>query len=244
MILFDRHGSNNDPDLIVIYYLYEYTEQEVNEALQRVEARLEDPENIPFYDYRKLAFYLVSCHTVLGYDYSKCKSKMIRNIKGKSLDIDEEMLFIPISDFNNEEEKRLYHSFIEELRASLNQSTDQIFSYSPEDLSDFYIQLIHNKRSYINNHKFLSEFDIDRIANMLFECSPAQLQDFRGIMFSVYRHANSHDFIEDDVIAMKSLRGKVSERIVNYSNSTDKIALQQYRWIIDNLDEFIKNLSR
>ena len=63
-------------------------------------------------------------------------------------------------------------------------------------------------------------------------------------MFSVYRHANSHDFIEDDVIAMKSLRDKVSERIVNFSNSTDKIALQQYRWIIDNLDEFIKNLSR
>lgn len=216
----------------------------LNKALSRVETRLDDPENIPFYDYRKLSFYLVSCNTVLGYDYSNCKSKMIRNITGKSLDIDEEMLFLPISDFNNEDEKRLYHSFIEELRSALNQSADQIFSYFPEDLRDFHNQLIQNKGSYVKNHKFLSRFDIDRIADMLYRCSPAQLQEFRSIMFSVYRHANNHDFIEDDVIAMKSLRDKVSERIVNFSNSTDKIALQQYRWIIDNLDEFIKNLSR
>lgn len=180
----------------------------------------------------------------MGYDYSNCKSKMIRNITGKGLDIDEEMLFLPISDFNNEDEKRLYHSFIEELRSALNQSTDQIFSYFPEDLRDFHNQLIQNKGSYVKNHKFLSGFDIDRIADMLYRCSPAQLQEFRSIMFSVYRHANNHDFIEDDVIAMKSLRDKVSERIVNFSNSTDKIALQQYRWIIDNLDEFIRNLSR
>ncbi len=244
MILFDRHGSNNDPDLNMIYYFFEHTEQEVNVALNKVETRLDDPESIPFYDYRKLAFYLVSCNTVLGYDYSNCKSKMIRNITGKSLDIDEEMLFLPISDFNNEDEKRLYRSFIEELRSALNQSTDQLFSYSPEDLRVFHNQLIQNKESYVKNHRFLSRFDLDRIADMLYRCSPSQLQEFRSIMFSVYRHANSHDFVEEDVIALKSLRDKVSERIANFSDSTDKIALRQYRWIIENSDEFIKNLSR
>lgn len=244
MILFDRHGSRSDSDLNVIYYLYEHTEQEVNEALHRIEVRLDDPENIPFYDYRKLAFYLVSCHTVLNYDYSNCKAKMIRNITGKSLDIDEEMLFLPFSDFNNENEKTMYHAFIDDLRAALNQSPNDIFSYSPEDLNDFYNQLVRNKGNYIKNHKFLSEFEMDRIANMLFECSPAQLQDFRGILFSVYRHADSHDFLEEDISAMESLKHKVQQRITDYSEITDKIALQQYRWIIENLDEFITNLSR
>ena len=243
MILFDRHGSNNDPDLNMIYYFFEHTEQEVNAALNKVETRLDDPENIPFYDYRKLAFYLVSCQTVLGYDYSNCKSKMIRNITGKSLDIDEEMLFLPISDFNNEDEKRLYHSFIEELRSALNQYSEDIFTYSPEDLSDFQKQLIQNKGSYVKNRKFLSEFDIEKIADMLFRCSPVQLQKFREIMFLVYRHANSQDFLEEDIVAMKSLKDRINERIDNFSESTDKIALQQYRWMVDNLDEFITNLS-
>ena len=158
--------------------------------------------------------------------------------------IDEEMLFLPITDFNNEHEKSLYHSLIKELSDALNQSTDDLFSYSPEDLSDFYNQLFHNKRSYVKNHKFLSEFDIERIANMLFRCSPAQLQDFRRIMFLVYRHSNSYDFIKEDIIAMRLLKDKVNDRISNFSESTDKIALQQYRWIIENIDEFITNLSK
>lgn len=79
---------------------------------------------------------------------------------------------------------------------------------------------------------------------MLFRCSPAQLQDFRRIMFLVYRHSNSYDFIKEDIIAMRLLKDKVNDRISNFSESTDKIALQQYRWIIENIDEFITNLSK
>ena len=244
MILFDKNGSNKDPDLNVIYYYYEHTEQEVIDALKIVETRLDDPEDIPFYDYSKLAFKLVTLNDILKYDYSKCKNKMVNNIAGKSSEIDSELLFYPFSSQDTESKQEKYQAFIDELKLSVECEKDDYFSYEEDDLEDFYNKLIHDKYQFIKNHAFISNFDIERIAEMIFRCSPAQLQDFRRIMFSVYRHANSYDFIEDDVIAMKSLRDKVSERIANCSESTDRIALQQYRWIIENLDEFISNLSR
>lgn len=244
MLLFDKHGSRNDQILNVIYYYSEHTEQEVIDALKIVETRLDDPEDIPFYDYSKLAFNLVTLNDILKYDYSICKNKMVNNIAGKSSEIDAEFLFYPFSSQDTESKQEKYQDFIDELKHSMDCEKDSFFSYKEDDLELFYDELRNNKYQYIKNHLFLSKFDIEKTADMLFRCSPAQLQDFRGIMFYVYRHANSHEFLEEDIIAMKSLKDKVSERIANCSESTDRIALQQYRWIIENLDEFISNLSR
>lgn len=137
----------------------------------------------------------------------------------------------------------MYHAFIDELKTALNKKTKKGCSYNPNKISGFHNQLIQNKGSIVKNHKFLSEFDIDKIAEMIFRCSPAQLQEFRSIMFSVYRNANSYDFIEEDIIAMKSLKDKVKERIDEYGSRIDKIVLKQYHLIIENIDEFITNLS-
>ena len=243
MLLYDKHGSKNDTDLNTIYSYLENEENDVIDALTRIEKRLDDPEEIPFYDYRKLAYFLIECNVVLGFDYSSCKTKMIKNITGKNSEIDEELLFLPISDFIDEHEKKMYHAFIDELKTALNKKTKNGCSYNPNKISGFHNQLIQNKGSIVKNHKFLSEFDIDKIAEMIFRCSPAQLQEFRSIMFSVYRNANSYDFIEEDIIAMKSLKDKVKERIDEYGSRVDKIVLKQYHLIIENIDEFITKLS-
>lgn len=243
MLLYDKHGSKNDTDLNTIYSYLEHEENDVIDALTRIEKRLDDPEEIPFYDYRKLAYFLIECNVVLGFDYSSCKTKMIKNITGKNSEIDEELLFLPISDFIDEHEKKMYHAFIDELKTALNKKTKNGCSYNPNKISGFHNQLIQNKGSIVKNHKFLSEFDIDKIAEMIFRCSPAQLQEFRSIMFSVYRNANSYDFIEEDIIAMKSLKDKVKERIDEYGSRIDKIVLKQYHLIIENIDEFITKLS-
>ena len=243
MLLYDKHGSKNDTDLNTIYSYLENEENDVIDALTRIEKRLDDPEEIPFYDYRKLAYFLIECNVVLGFDYSSCKTKMIKNITGKNSEIDEELLFLPISDFIDEHEKKMYHAFVDELKTALNKKTKKGCSYNPNKISGFHNQLIQNKGSIVKNHKFLSEFDIDKIAEMIFRCSPAQLQEFRSIMFSVYRNANSYDFIEEDIIAMKSLKDKVKERIDEYGSRVDKIVLKQYHLIIENIDEFITKLS-
>lgn len=244
MVLLDENSSFSDSDLDIIYHYFEHTEQEVMDTLKRVERRLNDLESIPFYEYRKLAFHLISFHTVLGYDYSSCKSKMIRNISGKSFDINEELMFSPISDFDNDAEKNQYKAFINELKEALKHSASDIFSYSPEDLNVFLNQLHANKGNYIQNHVFISKFNIEKLADMIFRCSPSQLEEFRAIMTLVYRNANSHEFLEDDIDAMKSLKNKVNEKIANCGENTDRIVLQQFRWIVENIDMFIENLLK
>ena len=243
LILFNKYGSDKDPDLTIIYCWYEHTEQEVREALLKVESRLDTPDDIPFYDYRKLAYHLISLHTILEYDYSECKRKMINNISGKSFDIDESLLFLLLSDFESEQEKRLYHEFIDELKQSLSSNSVEIFSYNPDELEDFYYKLAENTEKYTRNHRFISKFEMNKMIDMLFRCSPAQLQVFRQIMFFIYRHATKYDFMEDDVLFMQSLKDRVNEKITESSESMDKIALQQFRWIINNVEEFINNLS-
>ncbi len=240
MVLFDKHGSNNDSDLNIIYAYYEHTEQEVQEALNRIEKRLSNSDDIPFYDYRKLAFYLISCHTVLGYDYTSCKAKMIKNITGKSLDIDSEMLFIPISEFNDDSEKELYHNFIDELKEALYKDTVEPFSYKPEDLNEFCDQLLRYKD---NNHAFISKFDMDKLVNMLFMCSSAQLQTFREKMFSAYRHADINEYSDNDISAMKMLKERIKEKLSSQNVTLDKIVLHQFRWIIENIDSFTAHQS-
>lgn len=246
MTLFDKRGSNNDPDLNVLYYYFEHTENEVRDALNRIENRLNNPESIPFYDYRKLAFYFTACHTVLGYDFSSCKDKMIMNITGKNLDIDEELLFLPISDFNNEQEKNLYHDFINQLRNALNsnRSISDFFSYNPSDLKELYSRLINEKTLYTRNHTFISKFDVDKLVDMLFRCTPAQLQNFRSIMFLIYRHATSHDFLYDDIDAMISLNNIIKNKLNNLDGDLDKIVRHQFCLIKENINEFINNLSK
>ena len=51
MILYNQHGSNNDPDLSIVFNYHIHNEREVQEALLRGESRLNDPESIPFYVY-------------------------------------------------------------------------------------------------------------------------------------------------------------------------------------------------
>lgn len=96
-----------DEDLQKIYSYHERTEKEVKETLESVEERLKDPDEIGFYSYGKLAVYLVTLNHVIGFDYTKCKERMVENIKGKGNDIDSDILFLPMYDFVEGEKKNM-----------------------------------------------------------------------------------------------------------------------------------------
>lgn len=79
---------------------------------------------------------------------------------------------------------------------------------------------------------------------MLFKCTPEQLGDFRNAMFAVYRNATGNDFGKDDLVTMKLLQNKISKRISSKDGNLDRILKLQLQWLINNLDEFIDNLSK
>lgn len=244
-ILYDRHGAKKDLDLNVLFSYYNHTEAEVSQALSNIELRLADPENIPFYDYGKLAYYLISLHTLLGYNYASCKEKMISNIKGKK-EIDVEMLFFSLHDFETEAEKEQFDEFESEIKVALNDSeqVDGMFSYMPDELHLFYDRIIRDGERYYGDHRFISKFDVSKLTEMIFKCIPSQIDDFRCIMFAVYRHATSKDFLKDDLTAMLALKIAVTKKLEQINPEFDRIALRQINWMLDNLSNFIKQLSQ
>lgn len=243
MKLYDTHADRSDADLQKIYSYHERTEKEVTNALEAIEERLKDPEDIGFYSYGKLAAYLVMIKNVIGFDYTQCKRYMVENLKGKGYDIDSNILFLPMYDFEAGE-KEEYDNFIKELSDSMNTKDEQKnFSYNPDDIAALYYYVIKEKYKISGNHIFLSRFNIHQIVEMLFHSSSKQINDFRGTLFSVYRYAGKAEFIEADTIAMRELLSSVQERIDAQDDEIDKIQVKQLRWLCGNLKKFISQMS-
>lgn len=120
MILYDENESRNDLDLSIVFTYPKHTEQEVVSALLNIEQRLENPEDIPFYNYYKLAYCLIACNTILEFDYKSCKDKMIKNISDKSNEINIDLLLSHNMDFENEDEQNRFLSFVSDLKEAIN----------------------------------------------------------------------------------------------------------------------------
>lgn len=243
MKLYDKHADQWDADLQKIYSYYERTEKEVKETLESVEERLRNPDEIGFYSYGKLAVYLVTLNYVIGFDYTKCRERMVENIKGKGNDIDSDILFSPIYDFK-EGEKEEYDDFVSQLSESMNNKSEQnVFSYNPDDVKDLYDYVIKEKNNISGNHEFIGSFNINQLIDMLFNASAKQLWDFRSTLFAVYKYASKADFFETDVVAMKEMLKLIETKLDSRDYDMDKIQLKQMDWLCENLRKFISQME-
>lgn len=243
MKLYDTHAERRDEDLQKIYSYPERTEKEIKETLESVEERLKDPDEIGFYSYGKLAVYLVTLNHVIGFDYTKCKERMVENIKGKGNDIDSDILFLPMYDFV-EGEKEEYDDFVSQLKESMNDRGEQnFFSYDPDDVKDLYDYVMKERNNISQNHEFIGRFNINQLIKMLFKASAKQIGDFRGALFAVYRYASKADFLETDVAAMKEMLRLIETKLDAKDYDMDKIQLKQMDWLCGNLRKFISQME-
>lgn len=243
MKLYDKHAERWDADLQKIYSYHERTEKEVKEVLENIENRLENPDEIGFYSYGKLAVYLVTLNHIIGFDYTKCRERMVENIRGKGDDIDSDILFLPMYDFV-EGEKEEYDDFVNQLKESMNYKNQQnCFSYDPGEIKDMYDYVIKERNKISDNHEFISRFNACRLIEMLFHASAKQIGDFRGILFAVYRHAGKADFVEADVATMKEVLALLQARLDSKDYDMDKIQVKQINWLYGNLKMFISQME-
>ena len=77
---------------------------------------------------------------------------------------------------------------------------------------------------------------------MLKRSTSGQIEDFRGILFAVYRYARKSDFVYEDVRAMKDFLAMV-EKSVDEENNWDKIQKLQMTYLCSNLRQFISQMS-
>lgn len=243
MKLYDKKADRNDRDLQKLYSYYERTENEVREVLKNIENRLSDSKDIGFYNYGKLAAYFIRVNHAIEFDYTRCKEFMIRNIRGKGDSINSDLLFLPLYDFEEEEKKEL-ENFFKQMSESMNTiNSRNDFSYNPDEIESLYNRVIKDEQKLKSNHEFLSVFNVKLIVEMLFHASAKQIDDFRGVLFAVYRHAEKADFVEADVNAMKEILEIIQEKINSHDYEIDKIQIQQLNWLCSNLKTFILQMS-
>lgn len=247
MKLYDKNADQQDTDLQKLYSYYERTESEVKDTLKSIEKRLKNPDDIGFYSYGKLAAYLVMISHVIEFDYAQCKEYMVKNIRGKGRDIDSHLLFLPMYDNLEENEKAEYKKFTELLSESMNFRNHQNdFSYKPSDIKELYDSVLKERYKIRSNHEFISRYNVSQLVEMLFDASSKQIMEFRDVLFVVYRHAGKADFIETDISTMKELLQMIQEKINSndYQNyDIDKIQLLQLRYLCINLKTFITQMS-
>ena len=245
--LYDKNADQQDTDLQKLYSYYERTESEVKDTLKSIEKRLKNPDDIGVYSYGKLAAYLVMISHVIEFDYAQCKEYMVKNIRGKGRDIDSHLLFLPMYDNLEENEKAEYKKFTELLSESMNFRNHQNdFSYKPSDIKDLYDSVLKDEYKIRSNHEFISRYNVSQLVEMLFDASSKQIMEFRDVLFAVYRHAGKADFIETDISTMKELLQMIQEKINSndYQNyDIDKIQLLQLRYLCINLKTFITQMS-
>lgn len=241
--LYDEKASRDDKDLKVLYGYYERTEDEVRRALKSIEERLNTVDSIGFYNYGKLAAYLVTVSHVMDFDYTQCREHMISNIRGKGNKIDSDLLFLPMYEFEGCE-KNEFARFVEQLSESMNVSEKQdIFSYNPNDIDSLYDYVIKEKNEISLRHKFISKYNAEKLVEMLLHSSSKQIHSFRGVLFAVYRYANKDDFVQEDCNVMKEILRLVQDKIESKDCNIDKIQIKQLDWLCDNLKTFISQMS-
>lgn len=242
MKLYDSHADQNDKDLQKLYYYHVYKESEIRDVLKTIGKRLECPTDIGFYSYGKLAAYLVMVSHVIGFDYEMCKKQMIKNIRGEGNRIRSELLFLPM--YDDVEEKEEIKTFFEQLADSMNlKIAKNDFSYDAIDIKKLYDYTSEEKSRISRDHEFISRYDVDRLVEMLFSASAKQIEDFREVLFAVYRYASKSDFIEKDVKSMKEMLGLVQHKLKSQNHDIDKIQIKQLDWLCDNLKTFISQMS-
>lgn len=243
--LYDTDSGRQDEDLRVLGNYYIQPEDVVLNTLKNIELRLDNAEDIPFYTYGQLAIYLVKLHTVLDFDYGNCKRKMVENIRGRSDNVDGEILFLFGDDLFSEEERVQYKQFQAEVVASLNEKPDNIygFQYSPDELSAYYKSIATDCANIKYGRVFISRFDVDKLIDMFVDCNAEQIHNFRGILFAVYRNAAKKSFVEADVTTMHELQYKLNVALNSERFSKDRIVLLQIKYLIDNLKSFTEQIA-
>ena len=236
--------TNGDNDLNVLFNYYTCTEEEVRTALNNIAMRLNDSKSFSYYIYVKLAYHFVICRHLLDFDYSSCKEKMIINLRNREEDVDSDLMLFNHYEFDSEEEKKEFGDFIKAIKEVIEKPVNIFeFTYSPEDIYNFYRYVAKHNDAVTSGHAFISKFDFDRLLDMIFACNPSQLHDVRGIFLAVYRHAMKGDFVEDDVVFMQDLLSKINEHLSDMSDNDDRIIKLQLSYLIGNLEHFIKQLS-
>lgn len=243
--LYESNQTAEDPDLSVLKSFYVCTEEEVKKAVSNVEERLKDENDIPYLVYGDLSRILIRIKHLLEIPIEGCKKCLVNNLKGKSEYVDSEVLFAFDVDEKNSDMQIEYIDLQTEMLSALREHENSQafgFDYQPKNISAFKAIL----KSQNIHESFVSKLDIEKVKAMILASNAKQIDDLRGLFFSVYRNGVSgnqniyYQITEDDRNVMSELIDFLSE---NKFDSFDKVQMIQVDMLKNNLLEMINAKS-
>lgn len=244
LVLYDSNRSNGDKDIITLQTYYIQTETNLLNALQNIEKRLKNPEDISFYQYGTIAVYSIFIKDILGFNIDKIKRFLINNLKGKGDKLQLEQIFRTImGDECTAKQKEEYESLRREMAKSLKIGSKEIpkFDYLPEQSNLFCDSIVKNEYRYHMQESFAAQFDMKRLSEMFRGCTAEQKQDIRMTFVEMYRVGNIRDFLINDKESIELLLDYIkSDRTGDIGDAIQKL---QYDWFIQSLEEIVRKLS-
>lgn len=147
LILYDTTRSDTDRDIATLKTYHVQTESDLNRALVNIEKRLENPEDISFYQYGTIAVYAIIVKGILGCNIDTIKNRLVANLHGKGHKLELEQIFwTVIGDACTTEQKEEYEILRKEMAESLKLGNEIIpnFDYQPEQSKDFYNYVVEH----------------------------------------------------------------------------------------------------
>lgn len=244
LVVYDSNKSNSDDDILVLTSYCIQEERNIKTALDNIARRLENPDDISFYQYGTIAVYSIIIKGILGYDIEKIENLLVNNLKGRGDKLQLEQIFrIAFSDECTPQEKEEYILLRKRMSESLKIGDSDIpnFNYLPEQISAFSDYVNKNDGRFHGQHSFANSLDIPKLAEMFKKSTAKQKQDIRRVFLRIYRSGNIRNFLSNDKTSIELLIELITKD--KAGNVGDKIQQLQYDWFIENLTEIKEKLS-
>ena len=234
-----KWNSGKDEDLLILKDFYVRAEDEVVEALSNIPKKINDG-TIPYYDYGVIANFVVAIkyEAEIDFDIETIINAIIDGLRSLNVNIEFESLFS--SGFELKNEKGL--EYFEHIKQRMKEAITGIdknfeFIYKPSALMDYYKKLDQSSADLIRRHGFAHKLDIQRVIDMLKQCSPEEIGIFRSLFMELYRFEHYSRVLEEDIKALIAIRDAAS-KLVKY-DGYHKIQKMQLKWFINNLSDII-----
>lgn len=241
--LYDRRKTIGDSDLQTLCTYHAHYESEVLQAVESIDRRLDDQNDISFYDYGAIAVYSIIIKHFLGIDIQSIKSKLVNNLRGRGHELQIEELFrVGISRENPvivKEYKDLHKEMAEALKCGLDVIPG--FGYLPEEVNQLYDYTIENKDRCLLRGGYAKSLDMEQLAKTFLKASPQQKDTIRAAFLAVYRPDDIKQFLVADAPAIEELRGMIA--VDAETQTDDKVQALQYRFFLENLDGILNKLK-
>lgn len=240
---YDVTKSRNDPDIVTICSWYIKSEQQVLEAIRSIEARLDNPDDLSYYEYGNIVVNLLNMRDRIGVSIEGITEKIIENLHGKANVLNQNQLFYMTIDANDRELYSEYKEITAKMIASMNKSEDELmgWDYDPGNAAEMYNYFLKHRDTLRYEGRFILGLNPEKFVKMFLAANAEQMHDLRGIILAIYPHDSISVPSDSECIILSSMLEQLKG--TRDSACLDKIQNMHCDYFVEHLSSILSRKS-